>query len=67
MKQIHSSVLEEAFEGYNRPVKLVMDEVNRRDRRHEILGPLASLLAVPEELVLAIETALGSAANDLVV
>ncbi len=58
--------LEEAFEGYNRPVKLVMDEVNRRDRRHEILGPLASLLAVPEELVLAIETALGSAANDLV-
>lgn len=58
--------LEETFEGYNRPVKLVMDEVNRRKRRHEVLGPLASLLAVPEELALAIETALGGAANDLV-
>lgn len=58
--------LEEAFEGYNRPVKLVMDEVNRKNKRHEVLGPLASLLSVPEELALAIETALGGASNDLV-
>ena len=58
--------LEEVYEGYNRPVKLVMDEVNRMKKRHKVFGPLASLLSVPEELALAIETSLGGAANDLV-
>lgn len=58
--------LESDFEGFTRPVQLLMKEVNR-EQDHAVYGPLASLLTVPEALRPAIETALGGSTHHVVV
>ncbi|MCR5137569.1 MAG: AAA family ATPase [Oscillospiraceae bacterium] len=54
------------FEGYSRAVKTVMREAGRGMLR-AIHGPVSSLLKTDSEYALAIETALGSAGQNIVV
>ncbi len=70
VKQLHYEIetltrLESDFEGYTRPVQLLMKEVERTGKKG-IHGPLGSLLTVPEPLQPALETALGAATHNLV-
>lgn len=57
--------LESDFEGYARPVQLLMQEV-RRKKDNTVMGPLGSLLTVPKKLQTAIETSLGGMAHQIV-
>ncbi len=57
--------LEKEYEGFSRAVKTVMQMAGNRALRG-IVGTLASLVTVPREYTLAIETALGGALQDIV-
>ncbi len=60
--------LESAFEGYQRPVQLLMQQMQRVSdtEKRGVFGPLGSLLSVPEELSRAIEIALGAQTHHVV-
>ncbi len=58
--------MEKVYEGYSKAVKLVMGE-RQRGQLKGILGPVAELLRVESKYTVAIETALGSAMQDIVV
>ncbi len=58
--------MEKDHEGYTRAVKLVMGEA-QRGTLHNIHGPVADLLKVPDRFTVAIETALGGAMQNIVV
>lgn len=60
------SEMEKDFEGYSRAVKTVMREAGRGSLKG-VRGPAANLLRADEECALAIETALGAAAQNIVV
>ena len=60
------SEMEKDYEGYSRAVKTVMREAGRGTLRG-VHGPVANLLRADEECALAIETALGAAAQNIVV
>ncbi len=57
--------MEKDHEGYSRAVKMVMQEA-KRGGLHHIHGPVASLVKVPDQYTVAIETALGGAMQNLV-
>ncbi|MBQ1224245.1 MAG: chromosome segregation protein SMC, partial [Oscillospiraceae bacterium] len=57
--------LEREYEGFSRAVKTVMQMSANRSLRG-IVGTIASLISVPREYTLAIETALGGALQDIV-
>ncbi len=60
--------LEASFEGYQRPVQLLMQELKRSQNgvNKGIYGPVGSLLSVPEDLTRAIEVALGASTHHVV-
>ncbi len=58
--------MEKDYEGYNRAVKTVM-QASRRGNLHGVHGPVANLVRAEERYALAIETALGAAAQNIVV
>ncbi|MCD7918343.1 MAG: chromosome segregation protein SMC, partial [Clostridiales bacterium] len=58
--------MEKLYEGYSKAVKAVMQAAERKQLRG-IHGPVASLMKVPEQYTVAIETALGAAQQNLVV
>ena len=58
--------MEKEHEGYTKAVKLVMGEA-QRGALHNIHGPVADLLKVPDRFTVAIETALGGAMQNIVV
>ncbi len=58
--------MEKDYEGYSRAVKTVMREAERGNLRG-IHAPAVNLLRTDEECALAIETALGAAAQNIVV
>lgn len=58
--------MQSLYEGYAGAVKTVMEQVER-GALHGIHGPVASLLQVSERYALAVEIALGGAAQHLVV
>ena len=58
--------MEKDYEGYSRAVKTVMRESERGNLRG-VHGPVANLLRADEEYALAIETALGAAAQNIVI
>ena len=60
------SEMEKDFEGYSRAVKTVMRESERGTVRG-VHGPVANLLRSDEDCALAIETALGAAAQHIVI
>ena len=60
------SDMEREYEGYSKAVKTVMREA-KRDVLRGIHGPVADLLRADEECALAIETALGASAQNIVV
>ncbi len=60
------SEMEKLFEGYSKAVKMVMGE-SERGQMKGILGPVAGLLRVESAYTVAIETALGSAMQNIVV
>ena len=60
------SEMEKDYEGYSRAVKTVMREAGRGNLRG-VHGPAANLVRADEECALAIETALGAAAQHIVV
>lgn len=60
------SEMEKDYEGYSRAVKTVMRESGRGNLRG-VHGPVANLLRADEECALAIETALGAAAQNIVI
>ena len=57
--------MEKDFEGYSKAVKTVMREAERGTLRG-IHGPVANLVKADEECALAVETALGAAAQNIV-
>ncbi len=57
--------LQEGYEGLGEGVMLVMNDEGTR-RKAKIIGPLAGLLSVPQEMVAAVEGALGEALQHLV-
>ena len=60
------SDMEKAFEGYSKAVKTVMREAERGTLKG-IHAPVANLVKTDNEYALAIETALGSASQNIVV
>ena len=60
------SEMEKDYEGYNRAVRTVMREAERGTLRG-IHGPVANLVRAEDRFALAIETALGAAAQNIVV
>ncbi|MFI3251432.1 MAG: chromosome segregation protein SMC, partial [Eubacteriales bacterium] len=58
--------MEKMYEGFSHAVKLVMKE-SAEGRMQNIHGPVASLLTLPKEYTIAIETALGGAMQNIVV
>ncbi|MGE4548449.1 MAG: chromosome segregation protein SMC [Intestinibacillus sp.] len=58
--------MQKDYEGFSRSVKLVMNCVEN-GALSGVHGPVSALLTVPDEYVLAVETALGAAASNLVV
>ena len=60
------SEMEKMYEGYSKAVKLLMGEA-RRGALRGIRGPVAGLLHVPDQYAVAIEIALGSAMQNIVV
>ena len=58
--------MEKDYEGYNRAVKTVM-QASRRGNLHGVHGPVANLVRAEERYALAVETALGAAAQNIVV
>ena len=60
------SEMEKDYEGYSRAVKTVMRESERGNLRG-VHGPVANLVRADEECALAVETALGAAAQHIVI
>ena len=60
------SEMEKDYEGYSKAVKTVMLE-SRRGNLRGIHAPVANLIKAEDEFALAIETALGAAAQNIVV
>ena len=60
------SEMEKLYEGYSKAVKLVMGEAERGQLRG-VHGPVAGLIHVPDQYAVAIEIALGSAMQNVVV
>ena len=60
------SEMEKDYEGFSRAVKIVMREKERGNLRG-VHAPVANLLRTDDECALAIETALGAAAQNIVV
>ena len=60
------SEMEKEYEGFNRAVKTVMREAERGALRG-IHGPVANLIRTEDRFALAVETALGPAAQNIVV
>ena len=58
--------MEKEFDGYSRAVKTVMKESSRGSIRG-VHGPVANLVRSDDECALAIETALGAAAQNIVI
>ena len=58
--------MEKEYEGFSRAVRTVMREAERGTLRG-IHGPVANLVRAPDKCALAIETALGAAAQNIVV
>lgn len=58
--------MEKNYEGYSKSIKMIMGEAERGQMKG-ILGPVAGLLRVSGEYSVAIETALGSAMQNIVV
>ncbi|MEA5152840.1 MAG: AAA family ATPase [Oscillospiraceae bacterium] len=58
--------MEKDFEGYSKAVKTVMREAERGNLKG-VHGPAANLLHADEDCALAIETALGAAAQNIIV
>ena len=58
--------MEKEYEGYSRAVKTVMRESERGNLRG-VHGPVANLIRADDECALAIETALGAAAQNIVI
>ncbi|MBR4392555.1 MAG: AAA family ATPase [Oscillospiraceae bacterium] len=58
--------MQREYEGYSKAVKTVMREAQRGSLSN-IYGPVADLIRADDEVALAIETALGSAAQNIVV
>lgn len=58
--------MERDFEGYGKSVKTVMKEA-KQGRLRGIFGPVSSLIKTDSQYVTAIETALGSGAQNIVV
>ena len=57
--------MQEHFDGYNNSIRYVMGQVNT-GRLHGIHGPVSYLIKVAKEYVIAIETALGSALQNII-
>ncbi len=60
------SDMERDYEGFSRAVKLIMNESNRGNLRG-VHGPLSMLIKTSDDHALAIETALGSGLQNIVV
>ncbi len=60
------SDMEREFEGFSKAVKIVMRETERGLLKG-VHGPVASLLTVPDDYALAVETAIGGAMQNIVV
>lgn len=60
------SEMEKEFEGFSKAVKTVMREAQRGNLRG-VHGPVANLVRTDDECALAIETALGAAAQNIVI
>jgi chromosome segregation protein len=60
------SEMQKEYEGYSRAVKTVMRESERGNLRG-VHGPIGNLIRSDEECALAIETALGAAAQNIVI
>ncbi len=59
--------MEEHFEGYYAGVRFVMQQAERRAFRGNIEGPISKIISIQPAYVTAIETALGSAIQHIVV
>ena len=57
--------MQEHFDGYNNSIRYVMNQANA-GRLQGIHGPVSYLIKVPSEYVIAIETALGSALQNII-
>jgi len=57
--------LEKEYEGFGRAVKLIM-RASEKDELQGINGPVSSLIRVPDDYVVAAETALGAATQNIV-
>ncbi len=60
------SEMEKDYEGFNRAVKTVM-QASARDVLRGVHGPVANLIRTEDRYALAVETALGAAAQNIVV
>ena len=58
--------MEQDFEGYQKPVRQVMQEAKRGNLRH-IHGPLSQLIRTEDAYTVAVEIALGAAMQQIVV
>jgi len=58
--------MEKDYEGYNKAVKVVMQEAERGNLKN-VHGPVSKLIGTDEEYAVAIETALGAAMQNIVV
>ncbi len=59
--------MEELFEGYSRATRFVMDEYKKGNIRGKIYAPVSQIISAPEKYTTAIECALGSALQNIVV
>lgn len=59
------SRMQEHFDGYNNSIKHIMNE-NKAGRLRGIRGPLSYLIRVEKEYIVAIETSLGAALQNIV-
>lgn len=57
--------LESGYEGYHRPVQLLMQQLKKTPQQG-VYGPLGSLLSIPDTLALALETSLGATTHHIV-
>lgn len=59
--------LEQNFEGYQKPVKDLMRAISDKKELNEgVIGPLGSLLSIPDDLALAVDVALGARVHNIV-
>ncbi|MDD2426765.1 MAG: chromosome segregation protein SMC [Eubacteriales bacterium] len=59
--------LEQSFEGYQKPVKDLMRAISGQDElKAGVIGPLGSLLTIPDDLALAVDMSLGAMVHNIV-